>query len=127
MKITIIPDDKKINVDGRMLKSKDFLFPVNIHAIHWDGEKGHIEYKDKRPNAKVPSKDYIQPYIDQHAAEVERLNSIPKVPTPEPEPTPREIAKKALVDLKADQEGKPLSMAYLDKRLTEIEKIIGAI
>jgi hypothetical protein len=125
MKITVIPDDKKITVDGRALKNKDFVFPVNIHAIHWDGEKGHIEYKDKRPNAKVPSRNYVQTYVDQHTAEADRLDNIPDTPTPKPEPTPAEAAKKALADLKAAQGSKPLSMAYLDKRLTEIETILG--
>jgi len=45
-------------------------------------------------------------------------------------PIPVDKKQEAAADLlriKAEQEGKALSMSYLDKRLTEIEKILGVI
>jgi len=42
-----------------------------------------------------------------------------------PSVDPKAEAIKELADLKAEAEGKPLTMAYLDKRLASIEKILG--
>ena len=47
MKITIIPTDSTVYVDNL---SYDNLvlsnIPLNVHALQWDENKGHIEYTD---------------------------------------------------------------------------------
>lgn len=47
MKIVIIPDDKLVGVDGEFTENVDFTIDADIHALHWDGTAGVIEYKSK--------------------------------------------------------------------------------
>lgn len=44
MKLTIIPDDRYIAVDG-IGKTLEFTLDANIHAVQWDGESGTVEQK----------------------------------------------------------------------------------
>lgn len=44
MKLTIIPDDRYIAVDG-IGKTLEFTLDSNIHAVQWDGESGTVEQK----------------------------------------------------------------------------------
>lgn len=53
MKIVIIADDSVVGVDGVFHKF-DFVIDSNIHAIHWDGIEGEIEFKNKL-NEKLDS------------------------------------------------------------------------
>jgi len=47
MRITIIPDDKFVSVDGDGLTDLDLSFiDSNIHAIQWYDTYGEVEYKD---------------------------------------------------------------------------------
>jgi|TARA_B110000467_G_scaffold163136_1_gene188297 hypothetical protein len=63
MKLTVIPEDNMVVVDGEGLLL-DVTADANIHAIQWDGdtESGEIEYKDGRPN-EVISTDKIAQYL----------------------------------------------------------------
>lgn len=77
--VKAIAPDQKIVVDGRAIVSDKFTFPDDVHAVQWDGEKGHVEYKDSRPNARLTEQSEVQDYIDQHKAEASRLDSEPQV------------------------------------------------
>ncbi len=62
MRVTIIPEDSKVIVDG-VAYEVSVQADQNIHAIQWDGEKGVIEYK--RGGAKrIDDVSIIQPWLD---------------------------------------------------------------
>jgi hypothetical protein len=49
MKITIIPEDGFVAVDGDGYSKLDLSFmDTNIHALQWYGSDGEIERKDER-------------------------------------------------------------------------------
>lgn len=90
-KVTVVPSDSSIIVDGVRL-SFTFKAPENLHAIQWDGNKGHQEWTDKN-NTLLGEQDYanaVAPYVALWQAEKTRLdklaeeealeyNSLPKV------------------------------------------------
>ena len=56
--LTIIPEDKTVVVDG-MGFTFDFIVDPDIHAIQWDTDSGHIEYKSDKFNTTIDSiKEY---------------------------------------------------------------------
>lgn len=73
MKISIIPSDRMIVMDGMA-----FVIPAlsqidqSIHAIQWDGAKGHIEYVQHEDyyvgNATIDTLAPYQQYIDMAVA-----------------------------------------------------------
>lgn len=76
-RITIVPADKLIIVDGVALHF-DFPAPQNLHAIQWDGQQGHMEWKDDfnwpLPAADTTAfEDEVAPYVALWQAEKERL------------------------------------------------------
>ena len=50
--VTLIPSDKQMVLDGDSAEF-DLKLDANIHAIQWDGSKGHIEYNDGTPNEDI--------------------------------------------------------------------------
>ena len=44
--LTIVKDDKWVNVDGLGLNLETIDLPANVHAVQFDGTNGHIEYND---------------------------------------------------------------------------------
>jgi hypothetical protein len=48
MRLTIIPSDNAVIIDGRGMSFSLSGYPSlkGIHAVQWDGEKGHIEFKN---------------------------------------------------------------------------------
>ena len=69
MRVTILPDDKSVSVDGELYSDLDlsFLDPT-IHAVQWYDTHGEIERKDpvtKRmtSNEDITSFDEFQPAI----------------------------------------------------------------
>lgn len=74
--VTVIPSDKLIVVDGDGLYF-DFTAPDNMHALQWDGTKGHIEYVNcAKPNKALGQSAYkkeVAPYVVLWEAEKERL------------------------------------------------------
>lgn len=85
MRVTIVPEDRYIQVDGRGL-SFDFAADPNIHAIQWYGDHGTVEQKigGSRPATLAE----VQPFIDAWEAERARLDAPPDPPPP---PTQEEI------------------------------------
>jgi hypothetical protein len=56
MRLTIIPEDKSISIDGIILTNiqQDFSWiPDNVHAVQWYDTHGHVEYTDTRPNLHI--------------------------------------------------------------------------
>lgn len=85
MRVTVVPEDRYIVVDGRGLNF-DFPADANIHAIQWYGDNGTVEQKlgGSRP-ATLPE---VQPFIDAWQAESDRRA---EPPPPPPPPTPDEL------------------------------------
>lgn len=63
MKVTIIPQDNRIIVDGKTLDLDDndirWAFDdEHIHAIQWRNGKGEIEYEDVEDEDPLPNKKF---------------------------------------------------------------------
>lgn len=79
MRVTIVPPDKKITVDGRQLTVSDeeWNFDDNhIHAIQWYDDHGELEWVTTDPNEKLTSIDIAQPYIDYFFEEIPKIEQI---------------------------------------------------
>ena len=76
MRISIIPEDKKIIVDGKTVDLEDDapwdFDDETIHAIQWKDGRGELEYEDVPGEEPVPNKIFgddefdtiLQPYLD---------------------------------------------------------------
>ncbi len=76
MKISIIPEDKKIIVDGKTVDLEDNapwdFDDEPIHAIQWKDDRGELEYEDIIGEEPAPNKIFgvdefdtiVQPYLD---------------------------------------------------------------
>lgn len=70
MRVTIIPDDKSVSVDGEGYSGLDLSFmDVDIHAVQWYDTHGEIERKDPvtkkmTANEEITSFDAFQPVLD---------------------------------------------------------------
>ena len=74
MKLTVIPIDKTIIVDGEgiAISLTDITWiPTDVHAIHWDSttSTGEIEYNDSKPNAAITEIGIWQQAVTDHASE----------------------------------------------------------
>jgi hypothetical protein len=47
---SIIRSDNAVVVDGEYYHVNCSLLPANVHAIQWDGTKGHVEFVDEDQN-----------------------------------------------------------------------------
>lgn len=74
-KITVVPDDRLIIVDDDALQF-DFSHPDNLHALQWQGDKGHLEIKGdaNKPLVKSDYNTVVKPYVDAFMAEKKRLD-----------------------------------------------------
>jgi hypothetical protein len=54
--ITLIPSYKQMILDGDAVNF-DLKLDTNIHAVQWDGSKGHIEYNDGSSNEEITEFD----------------------------------------------------------------------
>lgn len=74
-KVTIVPDDGKVIIDGeaRIVDLSDM--PADVHAVQWQGNEGEIEYRpgadgSRKPNAGMSDFAPFQKYIGRwNAAE----------------------------------------------------------
>lgn len=63
-RVTVVPADRLIIVDGYAL-CLDYTSPDGMHALQWNGEGGHIEWKDG-PNQPLQAADYddqVAPFV----------------------------------------------------------------
>ncbi len=79
MRVTILPDDKSVSVDGEVYSDLDlsFLDPT-IHAVQWYDTHGEIERKDpvtKRmtSNEDITSFDAFQPAVTAWQAKKDEI------------------------------------------------------
>ena len=63
--LTIVPEDKTVVVDG-MGFIFDFVVDSDIHAIQWDTDSGHIEYKSDKFNTTINSIKEYDSIIAKH-------------------------------------------------------------
>jgi hypothetical protein len=70
MRVTIIPADNQVYVDGKCRTVDCSALPPDIHAIQWDGTRGHVEFRngsspeDFRPNRVITDFAPFQNLID---------------------------------------------------------------
>lgn len=73
--LTIIVDDKLIVVDGVALNF-EFEIDQEVWAVQWQGQSGHIEYRDLNTvNEEIDSIAQFQYLVDAHNAEKARLEA----------------------------------------------------
>jgi len=72
MRVTVIPSDRKIYVDGEILEL-NFQCDANIHAIQWYGTYGVIELINGTGSKEINNIDDIQYFIDAFNVEKARL------------------------------------------------------
>ncbi len=68
MRVTIIADDGVVGVDGEFRSVDLSALDPNVHAVQWDGAKGHVEYRDRSPETPLADLAPYQPFIDAWAA-----------------------------------------------------------
>lgn len=56
-RVTIVPADSLVIVDGRGL-DVSLTLPGHVHAIQWDGRTGWVEHSDGTPNTPVTQAEY---------------------------------------------------------------------
>ena len=67
MRVTIIPADGKVVIDGVVKVGFDLSFMADIHAVQWYGTEGEIERLDERnrhSNEEITSLEPFQAAID---------------------------------------------------------------
>jgi len=74
MKVSIIPSDKTIIVDGQAL-TFDYDIDPTIHAIQWDEDSGEIEYNDGIANEQFTDSTLVDSLVSAYEDEVERLEA----------------------------------------------------
>ena len=76
MRITIIPSDKTIGIDGDFLLSiqQDISWvPENIHAVQWYNTWGEVEYTDDSPNERIEELGIYQQAVIDFNNELKRI------------------------------------------------------
>jgi hypothetical protein len=85
MRLTIIPVDRNVCVDGETLSiDMPASVPANVHALQWYGDNGAIELTDDAPVEITVLPDW--------ATELTSAWNDVMFPPPPPPPTPEEIA-----------------------------------
>lgn len=75
MKLSISKVDKWIGIDEEFLFFKeDFSWiPDDVKIVHWDGERGEVEYIDTRPNLVIEELGIYEQAIGKFNDEVKRI------------------------------------------------------
>jgi hypothetical protein len=76
MRITIIPSDKTIGIDGEFLLKieQDFSWiPENVHAVQWYDTWGEVEYADGSPNERIEELGLYEQAIVDFNNEIQRI------------------------------------------------------
>ena len=68
MKVTIIPSDGVVGIDGEFIDQLVLDIEPDIHAVQWDGVKGTIEYQSK-PVEKITDFTPFEQYVTQAQTE----------------------------------------------------------
>lgn len=82
MKVSIVPNDEFIYLDGKAYHVPSVKNLTRFQAIQWDGEEGHVEYVQSKgeflPNEKITT---IQPF-QQYITEALKLAEEGQAPAP---------------------------------------------
>ena len=79
MKLTIVPSDNAVCVDGAGTLHLSWEgTPTNIHAVQWENESGWIEYNDGTPNEDIT----VLPVWTDNAVAAWTVANTPLPPTP---------------------------------------------
>lgn len=89
MRLTVIPSDNTIILDGRVLVFP-FSADADLHAIQWHDTYGYVETKAGK-QYKTESLDDVQSFIDAFTAEA----ALRDAPKPSKVKTPAELDKEA--------------------------------
>ena len=80
-RVTVVPADRLVIVDDQAL-TFDFNAPERMHALQWDGKRGHIEWQgsDNEPPHNEPLEaasyaDQVAPYVDLWTKEKKRVDN----------------------------------------------------
>ena len=79
MNVVAIVPDRNITVDKKMLTLSDDAWTFDdshIHAIHWDGTSGELEFVDTSQNIDLTTVDMVQPYIDKFFSELPKIEKL---------------------------------------------------
>tara|TARA_B100000085_G_scaffold186797_1_gene170788 strand:+ start:46 stop:1548 length:1503 start_codon:yes stop_codon:yes gene_type:complete len=79
MNVVVIVPDRNITVDKKMLTLSDDAWTFDdshIHAIHWDGTSGELEFVDTSQNIDLTTVDMVQPYIDMFFSELPKIEKL---------------------------------------------------
>lgn len=74
MRVTIIPEDKVVIVDGVAAILGTLEADENIHAIQWNGDYGTIEYKVGAA-ARFIDISIVEPFVTAHTDEIEKKST----------------------------------------------------
>lgn len=85
MRLTIIPSDNVVFVDGKALTVDCSSLDKTIHAVQWDGTSGEVEYATiagkRKPNAVIKDISAFRSLISAYNAEAAKLPPPPKPAT----------------------------------------------
>lgn len=113
MKVSVIPEDGIIIIDGDVRKPAGVTWPEGVRAMQWSGNSGFIEYRE-RGQEFIDDIAVVQPFIDLHAAK-KALDEMP------PPALPLADQRAAAVK-KIDTDTDVLIATVIGNRATEYER-----
>jgi hypothetical protein len=94
MRLTILPSDKSVYVDGLAYHPINWEgTPAEVHALQWFDTHGWIEYTDNRPNTTI---QVLPVWADNAYAAWVEANKPPPAPLPPPPPTAEQNRDRAM-------------------------------
>jgi len=84
MSLTIVTPDKAIGIGSTFISGigTDMSWiPTDVHAVHWDGSTGEIEYNDGKPNTTISEIGIYSQAETTLNNEIKRLNDLSPVNT----------------------------------------------
>ena len=84
MSLTIVTPDKAIGIGSTFISGigTDMSWiPTDVHAVHWDGSTGEIEYNDGKPNATISEIGIYSQAETTLNNEIKRLDDLSPVNT----------------------------------------------
>jgi hypothetical protein len=90
MRVTIIPEDGFVSVDGEGYSGLDLSFvPYEVHALQWYTDEGEIEYQDQRGrathNEEITALEQFEYWDQCYAAWQVAKDAVPQEPEEEPD------------------------------------------
>lgn len=80
MRLTIIPSDSAVYIDGKCYSGLAWEgTPSNIHALQWFGQNGWLEFTDETPNENIDE-------LPSWAANAQAAWDVANNPVPPPDP-----------------------------------------